>query len=169
MVGVGGFAALTAIGAKISVPMPWTPVPGTLQPLAVLLAGLFLGARAGAASQALYLSAGLAGMPVFALPGAGPAYFLGPTAGYLIGFIPAAWLAGRLIRGGDRPGLARCFVAAMAGAVVLHLAGASWLAALGGDPGSVLAGSVLPFVLFDLSKAALAAALRSVWGRWRRA
>lgn len=168
-IGVGAFMALTVAGARISVPLPWTPVPGTLQPLAVLLAGLFLGPRGGAASQILYLSAGLAGLPVFALPGAGPAYFAGPTAGYLVGFVPAAWIAGRLIQGVGRPGFLRCLVAAVAGVSVLHLAGAAWLSVLSGDPRAVFLSGVLPFVLFDLSKAALAAALRSAWGRRRRA
>jgi biotin transport system substrate-specific component len=169
LVGVGGFAALTAISAKITVPIPWSPVPGTLQPLAVLLAGLFLGPRMGAASQLLYISIGISGMPVFALPGSGPAYLLGPTAGYLIGFAPAAWVAGRMSRERGNPGFGRCLMAAVAGAAVLHLTGASWLWFLSGDPWAVLASSVLPFILFDLSKAALAAALRSAWGRRRKA
>ena len=168
-IGAGAFMALTVAGAKISVPLPWTPVPGTLQPLAVLLAGLFLGPRGGAASQILYLSAGLAGLPVFALPGAGPAYFAGPTAGYLLGFVPAAWMAGWLVQGTGSPGFLRCLAAAVAGASILHLAGATWLSVLSGDPHAVLLTSLLPFVLFDLSKAALAAALRSAWGRRRRA
>src|SRR5437867_320991 len=77
--GVLGFALLTWAGARISVPLPFTPVPGTLQVLAVLLAGAILGARAGAASQAAYVGAGMAGLPVFVLPGAGPGYLLGPT------------------------------------------------------------------------------------------
>src|SRR5262245_52763921 len=93
-----GFALLTWAGAKVAVPLPFTPVPGTLQTLAVLLAGAMLGARAGAASQMAYLVMGLAGLPVFALPGAGPAYFLGPTGGYLVGFILAAWRHGSLPR-----------------------------------------------------------------------
>ncbi len=168
-IGVGAFAGLTVLGAKIAVFLPWTPVPGTLQPLAVLMAGLFLGPRGGAASQILYLTLGLSGLPVFALPGAGPAYFAGPTAGYLFGFAPAAWVAGRLVQGSAHPGLFRCLAAAVAGAVVLHLSGATWLSFLSGDPLSAFRASFLPFVLFDLSKAALAAALRSAWGRVRRA
>ena len=167
-IGVGAFAGLTVVGAKIAVLLPWTPIPGTLQPLAVLLAGLFLGPRGGAASQILYLSLGLSGLPVFALPGAGPAYFVGPTAGYLLGFAPAAWVAGRLVQGSARPGLLRCLGAAVAGALVLHLLGATWLSLLSGDPLTAFRASLLPFVLFDLSKAALAAALRSAWGRVRR-
>src|SRR5262249_33431457 len=76
------FALVTWGAARISVPLPMTPVPGTLQTLAVLLAGAVLGRRAGAASQASYLLMGVAGLPVFALPGSGPTYLLGPTGGY---------------------------------------------------------------------------------------
>jgi len=93
-----GFALLTVIGAKIRVPLPFTPVPGTLQTIPVLLAGILLGARAGASSQILYLSLGMAGIPVFALAGAGPAYLLGPTGGFLPGFVAAAFVTGRRFR-----------------------------------------------------------------------
>ena len=164
-VGAVVFAGLTAIGAKISVPLPWTPVPGTLQPLALLLAGAFLGSRGGAASQVIYLMTGLAGLPVFALPGAGPAYFLGPTAGYLLGFVPAAWLAGRVIEARRHPRFLRCLAGALSGAMVLHLCGAVWIALLLRDPAGALAASLKPFILFDLSKACLAAALRAGWSR----
>src|SRR5262245_41782242 len=89
-----GFAFLTWAGARVSVPIPFTPVPATLQTLAVLLAGAFLGARAGAASQTIYIMMGIAGLPVFALPGGGPAYLLGPTGGYLAGFVAAPFIVG---------------------------------------------------------------------------
>lgn len=86
------FAALTAIGSFIRIPLP--PVPFTLQTLFVYLAGALLGARRGAASQLLFLAVGLIGIPVFGA-GGGPGYVLQPTFGYLIGFPAAAWLTGR--------------------------------------------------------------------------
>src|SRR2546428_3095822 len=135
---VRGFALLTWAGARISVPLPFTPVPGTLQTLAVLLAGALLGARAGAASQAVYLFMGVAGLPVFALPGAGPGYLLGPTGGYLFGFIAAAFVVGSLLarrRGGGVPGAAVIF---LLGAVMIHLCGLAWLSVVIGDPAAAL-------------------------------
>src|SRR2546422_10571286 len=82
---VFGFALLTWAGAKISVPLPGTPVPGTLQTLVVLMAGGFLRARAGGASPGTYIIMGVGGLPGFAPPGAGPAGLLGPTGGDLGG------------------------------------------------------------------------------------
>src|SRR5437899_7752418 len=93
-----GFALLTCAGAKITIPLPFTRVPATLQTLPVLLAGALLGARAGAASQALYVGLGIAGLPVFALPGTGPGYLLGPTGGFLVGFVVAAFVTGQVRR-----------------------------------------------------------------------
>src|SRR2546426_6132715 len=90
---VFGFALLTWAGAKISVPLPGTPVPGTLQTLVVLMAGAFLGAPAGAGSQAAYIIMGVGGLPGFALPRAGPADLPGPTGGELGGVFLGA-LAG---------------------------------------------------------------------------
>ena len=98
--------ALTAAAAQISVPLPFTPVPFTFQPMVVLLGGALLGARLGAVSQVLYLSLGVAGLPVFAasvvLP-QGPARLLGPTGGYLMAYPFAAYVTGWLAaRGFDR-------------------------------------------------------------------
>jgi len=92
-------AALTAAAAQVSVPLPFTPVPLTLQPMVVLLGGAALGARLGMASQILYVCAGASGLPVFApsavlLPGV--LRLLGPTGGYLMSYPLAAWVTGRL-------------------------------------------------------------------------
>src|SRR5713101_6661191 len=97
---------LTAIAAQISIPLPFTPVPFTLQPMIVLLGGAALGSRLGMSSQALYIVLGLAGLPVFAaspvLP-QGFARLLGPTGGYLMSYPIAAFVAGYLAeRGFDR-------------------------------------------------------------------
>lgn len=157
---VAGFALLTWAGARVSVPLPSTPVPGTLQTLIVLLAGLSLGAGAGAASQVLYLSMGLAGIPVFALPGAGPGYLLGPTGGYLAGFALAAWVTG-LIAGRDPAGRPlRVAAALFSGSAVIHLSGLAWLTAqTGGDLAAAWSLAPAPFALFDLAKIVLAATL----------
>ena len=94
VVGVLIFAALTALTARFSFRLPFTPVPITLQVLAVLLAGLVLGARGGAASQLTYLGMILVGLPFTASGLAGPAAFFSPTAGYLLAFVPAAFVVG---------------------------------------------------------------------------
>jgi biotin transport system substrate-specific component len=91
-----GASLLVALMAQVSVPLPFSPVPITGQTFAVLLVGAALGAKRGSASLLLYLLEGAAGLPVFAGGGAGPATFLGPTGGYLIGFVAAAWLVGAL-------------------------------------------------------------------------
>src|SRR5439155_20993955 len=92
-----GFSLLIALSARMSLPIPATPVPANLQTLSVLLAGGLLGPWGGLAAVAAYLGTGIAGAPVFAM-GGGAAYMLGPTGGYLAGFLPAAWLAGFVSR-----------------------------------------------------------------------
>ena len=87
------FAALIAVGAFIKIPVP--VVPFTLQFLFTTLAGMFLGARNGAASVILYLILGLAGLPIFA-QGGGPGYVLVPSFGYLIGFAAGTWITGKM-------------------------------------------------------------------------
>ncbi|HEY8551110.1 MAG TPA: biotin transporter BioY [Vicinamibacterales bacterium] len=123
--------ALTALAAQVSVPLPFTPVPFTLQPMVVLLGGAALGARLGAASQALYLLLGAAGLPVFApspiLP-QGAGRLIGPTAGFLLSYPLAAWVTGRLGEARfDRKYLTSLLTMA-AGLVVIFTGGLSWLA-----------------------------------------
>ncbi|MGH7458771.1 MAG: biotin transporter BioY [Longimicrobiaceae bacterium] len=160
------FSAATAVAAKVALPLPGTPVPFTFQPLVVLLAGGLLGARFGAASQAVYLLAGAAGLPVFAA-GGGAAYLLGPTGGYLVSYPVAAWVVGWICA--TAPGTSRALAGTLAGLAVIYLGGASWLAATG-LPGRALATGVLPFLLADLVKALLAALatsrLRSRTSAW---
>jgi biotin transport system substrate-specific component len=146
------FALFTALTARVAIPLPFTPVPITLQVMLVLLAGLVLGPRAGAASQLVYLAAIAAGLPIDARA-LGPAALLGPTAGYLVGFVPAAfvtgWLAGRL-----PDTRARRFLSALGGVVVIYVAGTA--PGVGGLQQAWLLGAA-PFVLLDLGKALLAA------------
>lgn len=92
-----GLAAVTGLAAQIRVPLPFTPVPITLQTFAVLLAGIVLGMRFGGLSQAFYIGGGLVGVPWFRGGGAGLGHLLGPTGGYLIGFVVAAVAIGYLV------------------------------------------------------------------------
>jgi biotin transport system substrate-specific component len=156
--GVLGFAAALALASQIALPMPGTPVPFTLQPLVVVLAGLWLGPVAGAASMLLYLALGAAGLPVFAPFGApGIARFFGPTGGYLLAYPVSAFAAGWL---GDRASsFAGRALAAVAGTLVLLLGGLAQLALLDRNVSRAIALGVQPFVLLDFVKALVAAAI----------
>jgi biotin transport system substrate-specific component len=157
---VGAFAALTAVSARLTFNLSFTPVPVTLQVLVVLLAGLVLGPRDGALSQLAYLAAITAGLPLDARA-LGPAVWASPTAGYLVGFVAGAFAAGWVAERarGRLPGaeLAAC----AAGILALYAVGAGWLTLifLHGDPIAGFAAGVAPFILIDLLKAACAALL----------
>jgi biotin transport system substrate-specific component len=153
------FAVLTALGAHIAVPVPGTQVPITMQTLFVTLAGAMLGPYLGAASQVMYLLAGIAGAPVFAM-GSGFAYLFGPTGGYLLSYPLAAALTGVLC-GRDRSTGARAFMRValamlIASALILAL-GWAQLALLTGNADRALRLGVLPFIIGDLLKVALGA------------
>ncbi len=159
-IAVVAFAAATAFGAKVAIPLPGTPVPFTLQPLFVLLAGAVLGSKLGARSQMLYLLAGVAGLPVF-VAGGGAAYLLGPTGGYLMAYPLAAWLAGT----GARRGTGRLLAGLLAALAAIYVGGLAWLAIVGSVTTAVALG-VAPFVLADLVKVGIAALVsRRVAGR----
>ena len=98
-IGLFCFIILTALGAHIRMPLPFTPVPITLQTFFVLLSGAVLGKKWGAASQMSYLFLGASGMPIFSAGKTGAAWLFGPTGGYIIGFVVTSWLAGRMIQG----------------------------------------------------------------------
>ncbi len=151
-------SALLALSAKVQVPF-W-PVPMTMQVYVVLIVGMALGVRLGTATVLLYLAEGALGLPVFAgTPerGLGLAYMVGPTGGYLVGFVLAAALVGHLSeRGWDR-GITTTFVAAFLGTSVIYTCGVAWLATLIGLPKAISAG-VLPFLLGDGLKILLATA-----------
>jgi biotin transport system substrate-specific component len=167
--------ALTAAAAQISVPLPFTEVPFTFQPMVVLLGGLALGSRLALGSQVLYLIAGIAGLPVFAssatLP-PGALRLLGPTGGYLMSYPVAAFLAGYLAdRGFDRRYLTSV-LAMLAGLLVIYACGAVWLGffargAQGVPMGlqAALVAGVYPFIVADLLK--LLAAAGVLPGLWR--
>jgi biotin transport system substrate-specific component len=150
-------SALLTLSAKIQV--PFYPVPMTMQTLVVLLIGMAFGARLGVATVALYLAEGAAGLPVFAgtpEKGIGLAYMIGPTGGYLLGFVFAAAVAGWLVeRRRDAAGLA---LAVVAGSIAIYAPGVLWLASFVGLAKALELG-LMPFLWGDLLKAGLAFAL----------
>lgn len=156
--GVLAFALLTALAAFVRLPLPFTPVPVTLQTFVVLAAGIYLGGRDAAISQVGYLAMGAAGLPVFAGGAAGVAHLFGPTAGYLVAFPLAAALVGATVRPGDPAGRATVILTA-ATALVLGLGTAGLAAALGIGPGRALALGALPFLPGAALKIAAAVAL----------
>ena len=162
---------LTAIAAQISVPLPFTPVPFTFQPMVVLVGAAALGSRLGMASQILYLALGIAGLPVFAasplLP-QGAARLIGPTGGYLMSYPFAAFVAGSLAeRGFDRRYLT-AVLAMVCGLAVVFAGGLLWLTIASRPAGgfsAVLAAGFLPFIVPDVFKLLVAAAVMP--GLWK--
>lgn len=163
---VAGSLLLT-VSAKIQV--PFYPVPMTMQTLVVIGLGLALGPVRGAAAVALYLTQGALGLPVFAgtpEKGIGLAYMMGPTGGYLAGYLPAAALAGWLAeRGWDHNAFAAMLAALLAGAAI-YVPGLLWLGSVVGWDKPVLAFGLYPFIPGDVMKAVLAAiAFPAAW-KW---
>jgi biotin transport system substrate-specific component len=154
-------AATVAGAAQVAVPLPGTPVPMTLQPLAVLVVGGLLGARLGAAALVLYLALGALGLPVFTpggLPGA--TRLIGPTGGYLLSYPLAAAVVGWLAQvRSAAPAAGRLLLASAAGMVVIHLGGSAQLAILTGDVGAATRVGLIPFLTGDLLKVGLATLL----------
>jgi biotin transporter BioY len=153
------FALLTGILAKVKIEIG--PVPITMQTLAVLLSGVFLGSKKGALSQITYLFIGLAGIPWFAR-GGGMAYIFSPTFGYILGFILAAFLVGWFFEKGWGENLKTSILAMIFGNLILYLPGLLWLAKFFGF-NKVLAIGFYPFLIGDLLKIFLASLIFSVW------
>jgi biotin transport system substrate-specific component len=154
-------ATLTAAAAQISVPLPFTAVPFTFQPMVVLLGGLALGAKLGMTSQAVYLAAGIAGLPVFAASATlppGPLRLIGPTGGYLAAYPVAALLVGYLAELGFDRRYVTSVIAMLAGLAVVYAFGVTWLSVSLGFA-SALAAGVTPFVAADVVKVAAAAGI----------
>jgi len=163
-----------AAAAKVSVPM-W-PVPISMQTLAILLVGFAMGSRLGAATVITYLAQGAMGLPVFTpstLPGI--AGLIGPTGGFLIGFVGLAWLAGRAVETGFARGVVSTALVAIAASALLYVPGILWPMAIAGaaglDAGWIGQGAgfywgafVAPFLLGDVLKAVIAALV--VTGAW---
>ncbi|MFG2096371.1 biotin transporter BioY [Streptomyces sp. NPDC048612] len=157
-----GGAALTGVAAQIAVPVPGSPVPVTGQTFAALLVGASLGASRGLLSLALYALAGLAGMPWFAGGASGAG---GATFGYIVGMLLAATAVGALARrGGDR-GVLRTAATMAAGTALIYAVGVPYLAlSTGMSLGEAVAVGMVPFLIGDALKAALAmGALPTAW------
>lgn len=156
-------SVLLALSSHIKVPM--LPVPMTMQTFAVTLVGALYGWRLGAITILAWLLQGAMGLPVLAGGAAGPAYFVGPTAGYLLAFPFAGALTGWLAERGWNGGrFVLAFVAMLLGNVLCLAFGAGWLSVTVGVEKAIAVG-VLPFVLGAIVKSALAAATLSLWAR----
>ncbi len=152
--------------AQIAVPLPWTPVPMTMQPFGVLLVAMLLGPGLGAAAMAAYLLEGLAGLPVF-VPGFGGLLPLGASAGYLLSYPLAAAGVGLVL--GRHRSFGRALLAGAAGSVLILCCGIAWLSVIThGRLATLLRLGVLPFVAGDSLKVVLAALLAAGWLRARR-
>jgi biotin transport system substrate-specific component len=163
---IGG-AGLTGLAAQVSIVTPLSPVPFTLQTLAVLVVGAALGSARGIASMLLYLVAGMAGVPWFADHSHG---WSSPSFGYIIGFVLAAGLVGALARRGADRHVVGTLLLMVAGSLVVYLIGTTWLALdLNVGAGKAFDLGVRPFLATDAIKIALAAlAFPAAWKLARR-
>ncbi len=158
------FTAATALSAQVRIPLPFTPVPVTLQTFFVLLAGVTLGSAWGAASMGLYLALGAIGLPLFTGAGVGLAHLGGPTGGYLLAYPLAAYVAGWVA--GTRPGTLLVFGALLTGEALILGAGTLWLALLTSSSLSAAAAmGLLPFLAGDAVKLTAAGMLARRTGR----
>lgn len=156
---VTGASVFVALCARVSLPLPFTPVPLTLQTLGVLTAGMALGGQAGFLALCLYLVEGALGMPVFAGGASGAHHLAGPTGGYLVSYPFAAGMAGCLAELGWDRRPASAFCAAAAATLLILAAGTAWLSIFTGSVSRAIVLGALPFMPGDLVKAAAAAAL----------
>jgi len=154
---IGG-SLLIGLCAHVKVLLPFGPVPVTGQTFAVLMIAALLGARRGCLTVLAYIIEGAAGLPVFAV-GAGPAVLLGPTGGYLFGFIPAVYITGRLAEKGWDRRIGTTVLAMVFGNLVIYSFGLFWLCCLTGFNRMVLSLGLYPFIVGDLVKIILAAIL----------
>jgi biotin transport system substrate-specific component len=160
-----GASLVIALSAQVAIQLPFSPVPITGQTMAVLLVGALLGSRRGALAVLAYIAEGLAGLPVFAGGAAGLARLFGPTGGYLVGFVAAAFLVGWLAeRGWDRR-FGTTLAAMTLGNLVIYGVGAVWLAVFVGGLSRAWSLGVLPFLPGDALKIVLAAVLLP--GGWK--
>lgn len=163
LLGLFAFIILTALGAFVRIPLPFTPVPITLQTFFVLLSGIVLGKHLGAASQLGYLLLGISGLPIFTSAGSGLAYLSGPTGGYLFGFVIASFFSGSFIESG-RDNLFLQFAILCLSSFIILACGTLWLKAFFGRSMTVaklLQIGFIPFIPADLVKALFALAIYS--------
>lgn len=152
---IAGFSLIVALAAQVSIPLPFTPVPVTLQTLAVVLTGALLGSRRGTLAILLYLAEGFAGLPVFSLGRAGFIHLFGPTGGYLVGFVAAAWLTGFLVERKLAAYLPGALVVLILGHLVPYVTGVAWLGISAVGFPKAFALGFLPFLIGDAMKVAV--------------
>lgn len=164
---VVGAALLTALLAQVSVPVPGSPVPITGQTLAVVLTAAALGPVRGVAGQAVYLLLGAVGLPFYSDAAGGWEVLTGATGGYLLGFLPAAWLIGMAARRRQDRHLLTAVPLFVAGQGVVFAIGVPWLAVVADlSPAAALEAGLYPFVVGGVVKAAIAGLLLpAVWSR----
>ncbi len=152
---VGGFSLLIAVSAQAAIPLPFTPVPVTLQTFAVLLAGCLLGSGRGALAVIAYIAEGSFGLPFFSGGTAGVAHLLGPTGGYLVGCVASAFVAGLLSerKAEMKPG--GLLLTLAAAGLVVYVPGLAWLGIFTGM-GRAVALGFAPFIIGDALKTAAA-------------
>jgi biotin transport system substrate-specific component len=160
---VAGFSLIIGASAQVSIPLPFTPVPVTLQTFAVVVAGALLGSKRGAAAVLAYLAEGFAGLPVFSLGRAGIAHLLGPTGGYLVGFVAAAWLVGLLVERRFASTLFGALFVLVAGHLVPYITGVGWLSMSLGLQRALQLGLV-PFLVGDAFKVAVSVGVLTTAG-----
>jgi biotin transport system substrate-specific component len=148
---VAGFSLVIALCSQAAIPLPFTPVPATLQTFAVILAGCLLGSARGTLAVGAYIVEGLAGLPVFAGGTAGLAHLLGPTGGYLVGFLAAAFVTGFMTERGMARRWLGVLVVLLAGELAIYVPGVIWLGAFVG-PQRALALGLAPFLIGDSLK-----------------
>ena len=162
---VVGASILVALCARVTLPLPFTPVPLTLQNFGVLLIGLTLGSRRGFAALALYLAEGMAGLPVFSPTGPGGlAQLAGPTGGFLLAYPFVAGLAGWIMERGRRS-FARAAAASLLSEIALFAGGLSWLAILTHSFAQAVRWGLYWFVFAEVIKIMSAAAVANGWRR----
>jgi biotin transport system substrate-specific component len=165
-----GASLFVAVCARVALPLPFTPVPLTLQNFGVLLVGLALGPRRAFAALVLYLAEGLVGMPVFSPMGPGGiAQLLGPTGGFLLAYPFVAGIAGWVFEaGGGKKSFARAAVACVLAEICLFASGLSWLAILTHSVAQAVRFGLYWFIFAEVIKIMCAAALASGWRRFHK-
>jgi biotin transport system substrate-specific component len=152
---VAGFSLLIALSAQVAIPLPFTPVPVTLQTFAVILTGCLLGSARGGLAALAYVAEGSVGLPFFAGGTGGIAHLFGPTGGYLVGCVAAAYVAGLLVEGGFARRWLGMLLTLAAADLSVFLPGVIWLSAFTGADKAIAMGFV-PFVIGDGLKVAVA-------------
>ncbi len=150
--------------AQVEILLPFTPVPITGQTFGVLLVGAALGSKRGAASLGLYLAEGAIGLPFFAGGAHGLSVLTGATAGYLLGFVGAAYVIGQLAERGLERSVRTSFIPFLVGTLIIYICGVSWLAIVVGSFSKAVTLGLVPFVIGDIIKLfAAALALPAAW------